>query len=122
MSAEALLDSRWRAFLYAWGQELRTERLRRGLTTSDVARIVGLGARFTAADVERLEWRPGRRSDVQGLMEITEALDLGVLVALGPADGFRRQWELERPERQSRRKDYLAGRRPTADIDEPPSK
>ena len=103
-------DTRWRAVLYGWGQELRAERLRRGLTEDDVARLVGLGEHLRARDVERLEWRPWSRQDVLGLMEITEALDLGVLVALGPAEDFRRAWELEAPDRDRRRREHLRSR------------
>lgn len=84
VSSRDLADQRWQTFLASWGEELRQARLARGLTVDELAHICNLGERLTGRDIEWLERAPLRLSDIDDLIALTEALELGALVVLAP--------------------------------------
>lgn len=101
MAARPVLDPAVQHLLHAWGCELYEERMALGLSALDVARLVGLGTRLTADDVERCE---DGRGSLQQLCEITEALGLGARVELVDADELRAEWRDQTVERELRRR------------------
>lgn len=82
--------------LWEWGSLLADAREAAELTTADVARMVGLGERLTASDVERCERGDG---DLGMLGEITEALGLGMVPVLTTADVLTAAWHRETRDR-----------------------
>jgi transcriptional regulator with XRE-family HTH domain len=99
--ARPVIDPSLQHLLYEWGTALGDERQARGLSLGELARIVGLGPRLTAADIAAAE---RGTAPVTVLLEISEALDLGVRIELVTADELREEWSTQTRERLRRRR------------------
>lgn len=104
-------DPATRHLLWEWGYALGNARRARGLSPADVARLADLGERLTESMVFQAEAGLGELDD---LLAITEALELGVVIELVPAEELRAAWGAGTADRMRRRRAAQALEAPTA--------